>query len=103
LWQAGILVQGAHRRIGYNSFTQAKGMPMTLTLTPNTEAVLQTLAARHGQAPEAILEILVMRAAEDEQERQETLSGLRQSAEEFAVGRWTTPQDLDDALRARRP
>lgn len=76
---------------------------MTLTLTPNTEAALQTLAARHGQAPEAILETLVMCAAEDERERQETLSGLRQSAEEFAAGHWITPQDLDAALQARRP
>lgn len=77
---------------------------MTLTLTPDTETALRALAARHDQAPEAILESLVTSAAaEDERERQETLSGLRRSADEFAAGRWTTPEELDAALRARRP
>ena len=77
---------------------------MTLTLTPNAETALRSLAARHGRAPEDILESLVARAAaEEERERCETLRGLRCSAEEFAAGRGISPDDLDASLRARRP
>ncbi len=67
---------------------------MTLTLTPDTEAVLQTLAAQRGQAPEQIVEALVRHAAQEERERQETLSGLRQSVQQFAAGQWVALEDL---------
>ncbi len=78
-----------------------------LTLTPETETRLRTVAAERGMAPEQALETLLARALENAEkeadaERQDTLTGLRQSAEEFAQGRWTTPDDLDAALRARR-
>ena len=43
--------------------TAVKSKPMTLTLTPTTEARLQELAARRGQAPEEIIDALVQREA----------------------------------------
>lgn len=61
------------------------------------------MAAESGVAPEQVLEMLLARALEDaEAERQDTLVALRQSADEFAAGRWITPDELDTVLRARR-
>ncbi len=76
---------------------------MTLTLSSDTEVALHSLAARRGQAPADVVEALVQRAAQEERELQETMSGLRQSAEEFAAGQWVAVEDLDAALQARRP
>jgi len=64
---------------------------MTLTLSPNTEAALQTLAARHGQAPEEIVEALIQQAVQKERERQETLSGLRRRVHRRAMGQAGRP------------
>jgi len=77
---------------------------MTLTLTPDTENRLLTVAAGQGLAPEKALDSLLSQAlAYAEAEMQETLAGLRASAEDFAAGRWITPEELDATLRARRP
>jgi predicted transcriptional regulator len=77
---------------------------MTLVLTPDTEQRLRVVAAGRGQAPEdALQSILGQALADAEAELQGTLSGLRAGAADFAAGRWTTPEDLDAALRARRP
>ncbi len=74
-----------------------------LTLAPDTEMRLRTVAAGRGLAPEQALEPLLAHAlSEAEAELQETLAGLRASAADFAAGRWTTPGELDAALRARR-
>jgi len=74
-----------------------------LTLTPDTEMRLRTVAAGRGLAPEQALEALLGHAlSEAEAELQETLAGLRASAADFAAGRWTTPEGLDAILRARR-
>lgn len=75
---------------------------MTLTLTPSAEVALRALAEQHNQAPEAILEALVVRAAaEAERERQETLNALRQSAAQFAAGDWVALEDLEQDLTAQ--
>ncbi len=75
---------------------------MTLTIAPETETRLRTVAAGHGLAPEQALEVLLGRALTDaEAQRRETIAGLRQSAEEFAEGKWLTPDELDAQLRAR--
>ena len=77
---------------------------MTLTLTPDTEIRLRTVAAGRGQAPEQALEVLLAQALADaETELQDTLAGLRASAADFAAGHWTTPEALDAVLQARRP
>ena len=75
---------------------------MTLTIAADTETRLRTVAEGHGMAPEQALEVLLRRAlTEAEAEMQETIAGLRQSAQEFAAGRWLTPDELDAGLRAR--
>ena len=77
---------------------------MTLTLTPDTETRLRTVAAGRGQAPEQALESLLAQALADaEAELQDTLLGLRASAADFAAGRWVAPEELDATLRARQP
>ncbi len=74
-----------------------------LTLAPDMEIRLRNVAAGHGLAPEKALETLLSPAlAEAEAEIQETMAGLRQSAADFAAGRWTTPEELDSVLRARQ-
>ena len=74
-----------------------------LTLAPETELRLRNVAAGRGLAPELALDTLLGQAlSEAESELQETLAGLRASAADFAAGRWTTPEELDAALRARR-
>ena len=75
---------------------------MTLTLAPETETRLRTVAGEQGLAPEQALEVLLGRALADaEAERQETMVGLRQSSREFAEGKWLTPDELDAELRGR--
>ena len=76
---------------------------MTLTLTPDTETRLRTVAAGPGQPPEQAPEVLLAQALADaETELQDTLAGLRASAADFAAGHWTTPEALDAVLQARR-
>ena len=76
---------------------------MTLTLAPEIETRLRTVAEGNGLAPEQALEVLLGRAlTEAEAERQETMAGLRQSAQEFAEGKWLTPEELDAELRTQR-
>jgi len=73
-----------------------------MTLAPETETRLRTVAGEHGLAPQQALEVLLDRALADaEAERQETVAGLRQSAKEFAEGKWLIPEELDAELRAR--
>lgn len=75
---------------------------MTLTIAPETETRLRTVAEGHGLAPEQALEVLLGRALTDaEPEMRETIAGLRQSAQEFAEGKWLTPDELDAQLRVR--
>jgi hypothetical protein len=76
---------------------------MMLTLTPDTEMRLRTVAAGRGLAPEQALETLLGQAlSAAEAELQETMEGLRASAADFAAGRWNTLEELDAVLRARR-
>ena len=75
---------------------------MTLTIAPETETRLRTVAAGHGLAPEQALEVLLGRALTDaEAEMRETIVGLRQSTQEFAGGKLLTPDELNAHLRTR--
>lgn len=80
---------------------------MTLTIAPETATRLRTVAAGRGVAPEQALEVLLGRALTDAEaemaqvETRETIAGLRQSAQEFAQGKWLTPDELDAQLRVR--
>lgn len=81
---------------------------MPLSLAPDIESRLRTVAAGRGQAPEQALESFLRPALAEaeaemqEKEREETLAGLSSSAAEFAAGRWVSPEELDAMLRDRR-
>lgn len=74
---------------------------MTLTLTPDTETRLRTMAEGFGLEPAVLHEDLLQQAlAEAEAELNETLAGLDESVEAMAAGRWVTLEALDERLSA---
>lgn len=75
---------------------------MTLTLAPEIETRLRTMAEGFGLEPAVLHEDLLQRAlAEAEAELNETLAGLDESVEAIAAGRWITLDELDERLTAR--
>jgi predicted transcriptional regulator len=75
---------------------------MTLTLTPDTETRLRTMAEGYGLNPAELHEDLLQQAlAAAELELNETLAELDESAEAVAAGRWITVDELDQRLTAR--
>ena len=83
---------------------------MILTLAPETETRLRTMAEGFGLEPAVLHEDLLQQALADaEAELNETLAGLDESAEAVAAGRWITMDELDrrltalgDAMRAEK-
>ncbi len=91
---------------------------MTLTLTPDTETRLRTVAEGQGLELAELHDAILARGleeaearlrAEAEAELQDTLDGLDRSMADVAAGRWITSEELDqrleakaDAARARR-
>ena len=74
---------------------------MTLTLAPETEIRLRTVAEGRGLEPAELHEDLLQQAlAEAEAELNETLAGLDESVEAVAAGRWITADELDQRLTA---
>ncbi|MGI4788850.1 MAG: hypothetical protein ACRYFS_08365 [Janthinobacterium lividum] len=72
---------------------------MTLTLAPETEIRLRTVAEGRGLEPAELHEDLLQQAlAEAEAELSETLAGLDESVEAMAAGRWITLEALDERL-----
>ena len=75
---------------------------MALTLAPETETRLRTIAEGFGLEPAVLHEDFVQqKLAEAEAELNETLAGLDESAEAVAAGRWITLDELDEQLTAR--
>ena len=75
---------------------------MTLTLTPETETRLRTMAEGYGLNPAGLHEDLLLQAlAAAEAELNETLAQLDESAEAVDAGRWITADELDQRLTAR--
>ncbi len=75
---------------------------MTLTLTPDTETRLRTMAEGYGLNPAELHEDLLQQAlAAAELELSETLAELDESAEAVAAGRWITADELDRRLTAQ--
>jgi len=75
---------------------------MTLTLTPDTETRLRTMAEGYGLNPAELHEDLLQQAlAAAELELSETLAQLDESAEAVDAGRWITADELDQRLTAR--
>ena len=74
---------------------------MTLTLTPDTETRLRTIAEGSGMEPAALHEDWLQQALADaEAELSETLAQLDESAEAVDAGRWITVDELDRRLTA---
>lgn len=75
---------------------------MTLTLAPETEIRLRTVAEGRGLEPSELHEDLLQQALADaEAELNETMAGLDESVEAMAAGRWITAEELDQRLTAR--
>jgi len=75
---------------------------MTLTLTPDTETRLRTMAEGYGLNPAELHEDLLQQALDAaELELNETLAQLDESAEAVDAGRWITVDELDQRLTAR--
>ena len=74
---------------------------MTLTLAPETETRLRTIAEGYGMEPAALHEDWLQQALADaEAELNETLAGLDASVEAMAAGRWMTVDELGQRLSA---
>lgn len=75
---------------------------MTVTLAPEMETRLLTMAEGFGLEPAILHEELLQQAlAKVEAELNETLAGLDESAVAFTAGRWISFEKLDERLTAR--
>lgn len=72
---------------------------MTLTLTPDTEARLRSVAAQRGLPPEQTIDVLL---AEADTDFQQAVAGIQRSMDDFAAGRWISLEDYEAQLPARR-
>ena len=69
---------------------------MTLTLTPDTEALLNSVAAQRGLPPEKTIEALLAEAqAAAESEYREAVAGIECGMDDFAAGRWISLEDYE--------
>ena len=76
---------------------------MTVTLAPETETRLRTMAEGFGLEPAVLHADLLQQALADaEAEPNEKLAGLDESAEAIAAGRWITREELDQRMTALR-
>ncbi len=84
---------------------------MTLTLTPDMEAQVRSVAETHGLDPqEALIALLNQALAEADftaivmtkKEIQEVSAALRKSEEDFAAGRWVSLEDYEAQTKERR-
>lgn len=82
---------------------------MTLTLPPDTEARLRTVAAQRGLPPEETLDVILAEAEASlaqivmtEEESQKVLAALLRSEEDYAAGRWLSLEDYEAQLKERR-
>ncbi len=82
---------------------------MTLTIPPDTEARLRSVAALRGQTPEEAISALLIEAEADfapivmsEEETQQVLAALHKSEQDFASGRWISLEDYEARIAERR-
>ena len=79
---------------------------MTLTLTPDTEALLQSVAARYGLPPEKTIEMLLAGAQtaayHNHSEDDAVLAELQASVDDHAAGRSMTIDEYRTRALARR-
>ena len=74
---------------------------MTLTLTPDTEALLQSVAAQYGLPPEKTIEVLLAEAqAAAETDHREAVVGIQRGMDDFAAGHWISLEDYEAQTQA---
>ncbi len=72
---------------------------MTLTLTPDTEARLRSVAAQRGLPPEKTIDVLL---AEADTDFHEAIAGIQRGMDDFAAGRWISLEDYEAQIQAER-
>jgi len=75
---------------------------MTLTLAPEIEARIRSVAEMRGQDPEDALIVLLNRALADAEAEDELVAELRASVEDHAAGRSMTLEELRVRLLTHR-
>ena len=76
---------------------------MTLTLTPDTEALLNTVAAQRGLPLEKTLEMVLAEAqAAAETEYREAVAGIQRGMDDFAAGRWISLEDYEARIQVEQ-
>jgi len=79
---------------------------MTLTLSPDMENRLRSLAAQRGLPPEETFRALLTEAEAaaflNETQAQEILAQFKASREDYAAGRWISIEDYEAQVQAKR-
>lgn len=76
---------------------------MTLTLTPDTEALLNSIAAQRGLPLEKTLKIVLAEAqAAAETDYREAAAGIQRGMDDFAAGRWVSLEDYEAQIQAEQ-
>ena len=75
---------------------------MTLTLTPDAEARVRSVAEMRGQDPEDALTALLNQALAEAEAEDELVAELRASVEDHAAGRSMTIEEYRAKMIARR-
>ena len=73
---------------------------MTLTLTPDAEARLRSVAAQRGLPPEKTIDVLL---AEADLDFQEAVVGIQRGMDDFAAGRWISLEDYEAQIQLEQP
>lgn len=86
---------------------------MTLTLAPEIEARVRSVAELSGQDPEDALIALLNQALADaeadlaplimdEEEKEQVVAALRKSEEDYTAGRWISLEDYEARIAEKR-
>jgi predicted transcriptional regulator len=74
--------------------------PMTLTLTPDAEARLRSVAAQRGLPPEQTIDVLL---AEADTDFQQAVAGIQRGIDDFAAGHWISLEDYEAQIQSEQP
>ncbi|MBC7526877.1 MAG: hypothetical protein H7308_04945 [Chthonomonadaceae bacterium] len=74
---------------------------MSITLTPETEAMLYERAEQTGEDPNALAEVMLRQRLEwDRKDYEEAVNGIRKGFEDSDAGRVKSAQEVHARLRA---
>jgi len=72
---------------------------MTLTLPPETEARLHSVAAQRGLPPEKTLDVLLVEA---DTNYYEAIAGIQRGMDDYTAGRWISLEDYEAEAEAKQ-